>query len=203
MYSFLGIIFVTAGVLTDPNMGTYEARELARKELSEHEREQLVARLDSLALLIPRGEFKQNYEAYAELHSLKPDHPKYEDKMNYYKEQFEMSKYRYQRNEAEGVVVYRFGKEGPRLEISDYLVSVSSANRILRYLGLPQVATPGKNVEHFWYSGGRIGSGRLYRTDYRWTDYNGAVLTFERRSYGCGSGAATYDCLKEVRIEAQ
>jgi len=98
-------------------------------------------------------------------------------------------------------MIYKFSKPHPRLFLSNGTLYAGSANQVLKKLGLPPVKSPGRNVAKFWYTDGRIGSGRHRRTEYAWDKYEGGILIFDRKSSGCGSGNNTYDCLSRVIVE--
>lgn len=104
----------------------------------------------------------------------------------------------------DGELVYEFEGQSPMLEIEDYLLSAKSANLVLMKLGLPMVNGPGYNVEHFEYAGGPVGNGRLWRTHFKWRNYELGELVFVRKSYGAiypgepSRGGERYTALQKV-----
>lgn len=188
--------------MTSPTDGTYELRKQIKKEEQRLEEERRIAKLDSIAKAIPVSNLRENLVAYEELEKLVPDEQRYREKVRFYKDKIERSKWKVTKQNEDDDVIFVFANPGPSLEIHEYEISISSANRVLDFLDLPQVVHAGKNVEHFWYQDKPIGSGRLYRTEYRWTEYYGGMLTFERRKHGCGTGNKSYDCLEKVILDA-
>lgn len=105
------------------------------------------------------------------------------------------------REETADEIICTFEEQNPPLEISSFLLSVESANVVLRSLGLPVVSQAGRNVEHLEYPS--LGGGRIYRTHYKWESYSLGTMVFIRKRLGSRYEGESYDSLDKIKIEKQ
>lgn len=111
--------------------------------------------------------------------------------------------FKYSISHDDGVTSYSFlGEHKPPLRIAGGRVTRESASLILVAIGLPEVDSSGLNVESTYFSGGRVGRGRTFRSMYRWKRYPGGPLLFERSKWGCRWPGRSYgyDCLEKISV---
>jgi hypothetical protein len=90
---------------------------------------------------------------------------------------------------------------GPRLKLTldsngrnYHITDIEPVNRILTYLGLPEVKTGVKELAAI--------TGRLTDVNYyRWEDYDGRILTIERGLCQNKNGLERYNCVVSITIQ--